>query len=122
MFMIPLSRIEGPLRDLNVRWVVVFTVDTGHLPEIMLPELLEMAACLGFVALAVLLQWRWYLYYGLLHFAAELSIFTAKHFNEYISWPVALMAVGALVMSAGAGLEVWLSRRQRQAAEAGEAS
>jgi hypothetical protein len=107
---IPLDRLESPLRSLQVDWLVVFTVAGANVPQVYATEILAMMACVGFVILAVLLQWRWYMYYGLIHLAVALVVFTHMHLRDYLSWPIAVMIVGTVVMTAGAVLEIRFTR------------
>jgi hypothetical protein len=110
MCVIPLSRLEYPLRELKVKALVIFQIPGAEFPEVYLTEILVLVACLSLVALAVALQLRWYLYYGLIHFATSLVMFTGQHFQEYLSWPVAVMIIGSAVMLAGAAIETRRSR------------
>jgi len=133
-FVIPLDLMEYPLRHLGVQEMVVLTVDVppemeyvevepGEWEErpaqtpiehtyaaVYLTEILVFGACGAFIAMAVLLQWRWYLYYGLVHSAIQLVSFTTKHLQEYVSWPVTLGIAGALVMLTGMAIEVRFAR------------
>ena len=103
---VPIDRMEGPLRALEVKSLVLFTITCGGQPtEVYLTEILAILACLGFVALAVHLQWRWYMYYGLIHHATLLVLFTQAHLLDYLSWPMVLLIVGTLTMFLGVVIE-----------------
>jgi predicted Ser/Thr protein kinase len=115
---VPLNRMEGPLRHMANEALVVFHVPGAECPDVFLTEILVFLACLAFVALAVVLQWRWYLYYGLVHLAIAMLTFTQKHLDNYLAWPVAVMIAGSIVMLGGAALEV---RRGRIRSASGSA-
>jgi len=136
LFVIPLGRLEQPLRNLGVREMVAFTVETpgreaeaearaagtqGDLPPVETTlaavywtEILVFVACWMFVALAVVLQWRWYLYYGLIHSTVHVVSFTDKHLQEYVSWPAALLIAGTLIMLTGMAVELRFGRATRR--------
>jgi len=132
-FVIPLDRMEKPLREIGVRQMVAFTLDeagieagpdapsadepSGRVPvertnaAVYYTEILVFAACGLLVALAVVLQWRWYLFYGLGHITVQAVLFTDQHLRAYTSWPVAMMVVGMIVMLLGTGIELRWSRQ-----------
>jgi hypothetical protein len=117
---IPLDYLESPLRELNAKSLVLFTLNSGGSPtDVYLTEVLVIFACVGFIALAVLLQWRWYLYYGLVHLSIHLTLFTGKHLQDHLSWPLALLIVGTLTMLISAALEVWYGRLRGERKEPG---
>ncbi|MEW6355833.1 MAG: DUF2157 domain-containing protein [Planctomycetota bacterium] len=98
---VSLDFLEAPLDHLGV--LAVFQL--GPRP-VYLSEILVIVACIVFIGLAVALQWRWYLYYGLIHLAIKLTFFTSEHLSDYVSWPLALFLMGAVIMFIGMAIEL----------------
>lgn len=66
------------------------------------------ALCILAMVLGTRLQLRWFTYYGLLHLAVFTFRITQRHFADYLSWPVAVLIVGAVAMIVG----LWLEHRR----------
>ncbi len=66
--------------------------------------------CIAFLVAGTQLQLRWFVYYGLIHLAVFVLRTTERHFSDYFSWPVVIIALGAVAMMSGLWIE---QRRQR---------
>lgn len=109
---IPLHWLEWPLRELQVKILILFRIPCkGTVSDVYVTEILVLAACLTLIALAVRLQWRWYLYYGLIHFAVKLILFTGQHMQDYLRWPLAILLVGGITMIAGIVIESHFAKK-----------
>jgi hypothetical protein len=106
---IPLHLLEFPLKNLNWRFLLVpFT-------QVYCTEVLVFLACLVFIWLAVYVQLRLYLYYGLIHLAVKLIYFTNEHLSDYLSWPLAVLVIGILTMFLGMEIEFRMANgREKQ--------
>lgn len=71
------------------------------------------ALCITLIVLGTRLQLRWFTYYGLLHLAWSLGTAADRHFRNYLSWPIIIMLLGALLILAGLGIERGLARSRR---------
>ncbi len=106
LFLIPLHLYEMPLRELHAQGFVLFelALKTGT-TQVYVTELLVMAACLAFVALGVQFQWRWYVYFGLFYLAVAVGVFSGRHMEAHLGWPLAVFIVGLITMFTGMALE-----------------